>query len=749
MKKIVIISFLIIIFGLSVFGFSKFLNVSAQVTCSYIYSDWSACVSGIKTRTYTVTPTDCTYNPLDPPVTQQTCSDYSSTTCTYTYGDWGPCATSGIQTRSYTPTPTGCYQATAPLIYQTCAYSSSTVTCANQCGDWSACVSGFKTRTCVQIPAGCIPNPNDPMILQQTCSENTNYCIYAYGDWGPCATSGIQTRSYTQSPSGCYQAAAPFTQQTCTYYGASGTVPCVYVYSDWSTCVSGYKTRTYTKTPEICYSTPGYTPIVQQTCSSTYSGTSTQVICSYVYSDWSACATSGLKTRTYTKTPAGCTMSTSTYPVTYQTCTYSSSTVTCANQCSDWSACVSGIKTRTCAQIPAGCIPNSNDTAATKQTCVPTASTTASCSYIYSDWSGCNNGIQTREVVSRTPSGCHESTTLVLEKTCTVQATTDIENKITACNYSYSAWGDCVSNIQKRMVISKSPDGCDENIAPVLSRSCTSSMTVEIVRPVDIPAPAPESVVVPQIVKDLNFNGRTSGEWQKYYFGSERCLDSVLCGGDADPDNDGLNNNDEYRFGTGPKDSDTDHDGRVDGQEIQEGTDPLLAAIASTTDKIVFESPKDNGVVKEEVYQVKDIQTVAAKDGGKKLKITGKALPNTYVTVYIYSEPIVLTVKTDSEGNWSYTLDKSLEDGKHEVYVAVTDNTGKVAAKSQPLAFVQTAEAATIIPNEKTTSESLTKNWLSRSYLIFFLAGLLGLFLVIVILGTIKGNAKKEDNGSQ
>jgi hypothetical protein len=54
-----------------------------------------------------------------------------------------------------------------------------------------------------------------------------------------------------------------------------------------------------------------------------------------------------------------------------------------------------------------------------------------------------------------------------------------------------------------------------------------------------------------------------------------------------------------------------------------------------------------------------------------------------------------VTVKTDKDGNWSYVLDKELEDGEHEVYAAVTDNTGKVTYKSKPFAFVKTARAIT------------------------------------------------------
>jgi len=126
------------------------------------------------------------------------------------------------------------------------------------------------------------------------------------------------------------------------------------------------------------------------------------------------------------------------------------------------------------------------------------------------------------------------------------------------------------------------------------------------------------------------------------------------------------------------------------------------------------------------------------------LKISGKALPNIYITVFIYSDPIVLTIKTDSNGDWSYTLDKPLEEGNHEVYVAVADNTGKVTAKSEPILFVQTAEATTIyIPSltggEKKEKEiSPTKAWFEGNYLIFIAIGLVGISVSLLAIGLIK-----------
>jgi len=123
-------------------------------------------------------------------------------------------------------------------------------------------------------------------------------------------------------------------------------------------------------------------------------------------------------------------------------------------------------------------------------------------------------------------------------------------------------------------------------------------------------------------------------------------------------------------------------------------------------------------------------------------------MPDTYVTVYIFSELMVLVVKTDSDGNWSYIIENP-ETGKHEVYVAVTDNAGKVTAKSKPLQFVQTAEAAIVTPpSALSSSEEPAAPGTARlreTYLIIAAAVLGGLILALAAIGMLRSRA--GDNG--
>ena len=233
-----------------------------------------------------------------------------------------------------------------------------------------------------------------------------------------------------------------------------------------------------------------------------------------------------------------------------------------------------------------------------------------------------------------------------------------------------------------------------------------------------------------------HYNGGTSRDWQKRFFGNELCLQRDVCGSGADYDNDGLVNGEEFRIGTDPTNLDSDGDSFLDGDELSGGFDPLKTSPGDKRDKIVFENPKEAGEIdNDDVLKVENIsidKDISEQEG---IKIQGKALPNSFVTLYIYSNPIVLTVKTDDEGNWSYIFDKEIEDGEHEVYVAVTDNLGKITKKSNPIAFVKTAQAVEVV-SDVSASEREVKNPSERRlvqdivfFLIFSLSGI-GLALV-------------------
>jgi hypothetical protein len=133
---------------------------------------------------------------------------------------------------------------------------------------------------------------------------------------------------------------------------------------------------------------------------------------------------------------------------------------------------------------------------------------------------------------------------------------------------------------------------------------------------------------------------------------------------------------------------------------------------------------------KDDRYQVKHVEVVSATtpDARAVVRLSGVAVPNAMVTLYIYSTPTIVTVKADSLGNWSYDVKENLEDGSHEAFVAVTDNTGKITAYGEGIAFVKTANAITVRPTAE-AAETVSENQspLERSQTEYFFAAFIAI----------------------
>src|SRR3989344_4028899 len=101
---------------------------------------------------------------------------------------------------------------------------------------------------------------------------------------------------------------------------------------------------------------------------------------------------------------------------------------------------------------------------------------------------------------------------------------------------------------------------------------------------------------------------------------------------------------------------------------------PQIAAVVNTSTQLGFNPVKVG--ISPEVRIEKIENTPQANRTGLTLK--GKSLPNSIVTLYILSDPIVVTVKTDANGDWTYTLEKPLVAGSHEVFVTVPKPDGSL-----------------------------------------------------------------------
>ena len=207
----------------------------------------------------------------------------------------------------------------------------------------------------------------------------------------------------------------------------------------------------------------------------------------------------------------------------------------------------------------------------------------------------------------------------------------------------------------------------------------------------------------------------------------------------VDTDGDGVSDFDENNlYRTDAREVDSDQDGFTDGIEIMRGYDPRNPAGEVA---IEYELPQDTiGLEQAEVLKVDAVFPSIKQTGEVKVvqsEIRGKALPNSYVTLYIFSSPTIVTVRTDAEGAFIYTFEKELEDGEHEVYAAVTDNSGSVIAHSKPFRFIKQAEAFTPVDAASGGDGTLTLADLKQFELYKSVIGLgvLALGIVLLMLG--------------
>jgi hypothetical protein len=188
-----------------------------------------------------------------------------------------------------------------------------------------------------------------------------------------------------------------------------------------------------------------------------------------------------------------------------------------------------------------------------------------------------------------------------------------------------------------------------------------------------------------------------------------------------DSDKDGLSDAQEIILGTNPFNPDTDQDGFLDGVEYKFGFDPKKPGPA---DKIVWQDPREKGKTSDEI----GIKKVEIKE--KKLVISGYGIPNSFVTIYVFSKPIVAIAKVNEQGNFEYVLDKDIGDGQHTVYIALNNNQGEIVKKSSPFVFAKTGDKILMISELQAQILPPPSQSLKRSFFVLTL-GVISLALSI------------------
>ena len=122
----------------------------------------------------------------------------------------------------------------------------------------------------------------------------------------------------------------------------------------------------------------------------------------------------------------------------------------------------------------------------------------------------------------------------------------------------------------------------------------------------------------------------------------------------------------------------------------------------------------------------------ATKDA---LKFSGHAKPNTAVLIYVFSEPLVLSTTSNSDGEWSYALQDPMAPGKHEAYAVVSKGDGHYERSSVFNFAIAKASAAPANPKGysfKVESNVSTPTDSSYSFKLYIF-GVMALLLLVMV----------------
>lgn len=163
--------------------------------------------------------------------------------------------------------------------------------------------------------------------------------------------------------------------------------------------------------------------------------------------------------------------------------------------------------------------------------------------------------------------------------------------------------------------------------------------------------------------------------------------------------------------------------GRVDSSELE------ADGIALTDPREIPDEFVDDDLVLDDIAP-----TVVRDNRIEELVFSGRTRPHETILLYIFSDPIIVTVQADAEGRWTYHFREELPDGEHTVYVARVDETGVMQARSRPFPFVKVAEAVEFTPQQVVANVPDSRTGFLTTEIILLVSGALVVLVVISLV---------------
>ncbi|NCN25577.1 hypothetical protein COT94_00050 [Candidatus Falkowbacteria bacterium CG10_big_fil_rev_8_21_14_0_10_37_14] len=749
------------------------------IQCIFTYSDWGNCQNNRQYRqVLSKLPTNCN---VGLPEDGQDC-----VVCTadiWQCGQWGACSETGYKERicglvTDCPSATNtvplrqlCNDDEMALLNQVSSVPTSTATSSPYCqyklDDWTDCFNNKQHRNILErYPSDCVVVGSEYPVLERSCVDVLPTCTLADWEcttWGDCLSTGVHYRT-CKTIKNCQITTTnkPSIYETCQLNTTTTTekikAKCLYKYSSWTKCLNGQQSRTVlSPQPTNCEGRP---EALSRNCVVTNACQIDEWQCS----EWSACQPNQQANRSC-KLVKDCPNQTTVRPAIVRGCEYQLKTAVNKNTATE----------------DKNKINNQYELEVLKKQPTTESSVVIQETATTKNQPELITQLTTQAIEQKIPNICLDAG-LITPRDCEIYLRqtqiiseclqAKITSKVVCRDYLFSKYGQPLkcrdltaeqcSIVVDSIILGDWRDQplSDENrrsIETVVGTSATlnnnsNNFTVNQVAVIPTTGANPNAAQVNNVVKVDVSPFAPSVSDTKIFLAAAKIdanqttlLPAVLM---FDNDGDGLPNDIEKRLGTNPDNRDTDGDGYDDATEVRTGNDPLspakkkITTVLNPVDQAVvsgraLEQPKFKETTPSQNLKIISILTTNIDTANKtsQLNMQGVAKPNQVVTIYIYSVmPIVVTVVADANGNWVYDLDKTLIDGKHEVYVAVNDDQGHIQEVSNPAAFlIKEAKAVSLDEFVKIEDATYTPST-TRNMVVFYAVAALALITSFVIL---------------
>jgi|GEM_PF-5297372 len=172
---------------------------------------------------------------------------------------------------------------------------------------------------------------------------------------------------------------------------------------------------------------------------------------------------------------------------------------------------------------------------------------------------------------------------------------------------------------------------------------------------------------------------------------------------------------------------------------------------AKESDKITFPTVSEKTMSKEARPQnnagisIDSIAPVALEGGGTGLRFEGRAAPDAFISVHIFSVPMVATAKADGSGRWVYVFARNLDDGWYLAYAASGDSGAAILSRSPDFIFTKKGtDIARALAGGEAPSPSSVKELKNDFAYSTVLAILLAFTAALVVIGLVARRAGEK-----